>query len=528
MLKKIPLHNGVTSSTKEVKIKTERNLKKESREIYFISEQLKNENAVLLSTINKTFSELDGLYNKLLDGYVLTKIDGSVLKMNKTSKDLLGWDSKNHTTNILNLIQKGSRLKTFRNIKKLLRKETYTKFNIRLNTVKGIRNVEVKINVIKDKDNSPIAFQGMFRDITQEIKNEQKINEQQQQLKIIFKNSKLGIVLTKSGKIIQSNTAIEKLLGYSKKELMDINFKDIFHQQDYYSFVKKTNEIIVDKSNDFSINKRYIRKDKSIFWGRSNVTTVKDQQQQTRYQIIFIEDISHQIELEKQHSQLIESLEQKNNDLNDYAHVVSHDLKSPLSGMDTLVNWLIEDHSHQLDDKGIEMLKLLLVKVGKMNAIIEGILEYSSVGTSDTNNENVCIKNLIEFIVDTINNPKNIEIKIDGILPTIKGDKTRFQQIFQNLITNAINAIGTKEGQINVGGISKKDVVEFYVKDNGMGIEQKHESKIFEIFESLDTKKYNKGIGLSIVKKIVNFYGGKIWFTSKINQGTTFYFTIKT
>ena len=527
MSEEISIYKRALEREKKAKLEAEQILEKKSKELYLIYEKLKSSNDLLSSNLRHTTLELNGLFNKLIEAYILTEIDGTIIKMNQTAKELFGWNLDNKKININNLIDESNEVTSREFVQKLIEKGSFNNFQTPLKTKNGVKDVATKINVIKNQAGKAVAFHAILRDVTQEILNQRKIDEQQQQLKTIFENSNLGIVLTKNGKIIQSNKAIEKLLGYTKGELKNKKFKDISFDQDYYSFIEKTEEIVFNKNDDFSINKRYLKKNQSILWARSNVTSIRDLDNKLLHQIIIIENITNQIKLEKERDQLIDSLEQKNNDLNDYAHVVSHDLKSPLSGMDTLVNWLKEDHGEELSEKGLEILEMLLFKISKMSAIVEGILEYSSIGKSNVVKKDIEVEPLIDEILDSIDKPNHVIVKINKPLPIVNGDKTRFRQIFQNLITNAINAIGEKKGHITIGASEKDQFIEFYVKDNGIGIANEYAKKIFKIFESLDNTNYTKGVGLSIVKKIVMFYGGKIWFTSQLKKGTTFYFTIE-
>ena len=120
-----------------------------------------------------------------------------------------------------------------------------------------------------------------------------------------------------------------------------------------------------------------------------------------------------------------------------------------------------------------------------------------------------------------------MNVKIKKTLPNIKGDKTKLQQVFENLLTNAIKFSDKSKGVIEIDFSTKENHYEFSIKDNGIGIDKKYHDKIFKIFHTLNKSKDSSGIGLSIVKKIVSLHGGNIWLESKLNKGTTFYFTLK-
>lgn len=232
------------------------------------------------------------------------------------------------------------------------------------------------------------------------------------------------------------------------------------------------------------------------------------------------------IEINKQRENLLNELAHQNQELSDYAHMVSHDLKSPLRSIDTLTTWLKEDYENRLDEEGHRNLVLIRNSVEKMDMLINGILEYSTIGRTKSEVYDVDTNTLIDHILTLIQVPNHIEI-IKHELPVIQGDNYRLQQLFQNLISNAITYNDKKKGVIEIGVKDKDDVWEFFVKDNGKGIEEVYFEKIFKTFQKLENDQKSTGIGLSIVKKIVDLYGGRIWLTSQPKIGTTFYFTLK-
>lgn len=244
---------------------------------------------------------------------------------------------------------------------------------------------------------------------------------------------------------------------------------------------------------------------------------------------VMIEEQAVQIsEAEKQRELLLKDLEKSNKELNDYAHVVSHDLKSPLRSINTLINWIKEDSQGKLETTTQKNLDLIDQNIEKMDNLISGILEYSIIGDKTRNLESdIDLNDLIKEISYLIHTPDHIHIKTLNRLPVISADVSRIKQIFQNLLNNAIHAIDGDKGEIIVMHEEIPNFWKFGIKDNGRGISKKYHDKIFQIFQTLDDEKKSTGIGLSIVKKIVEFYNGKIWIESEEGIGTTFYFTIK-
>jgi len=181
-----------------------------------------------------------------------------------------------------------------------------------------------------------------------------------------------------------------------------------------------------------------------------------------------------------------------------------------------------------LDKEGKEDLNMLQERVSKMNDMIQGILEYSRVGRTEEKAEKVDLNKLLKDVIDLLSPPDNIKITIENKLPKYKADRTRLTQLFANLLSNAIKYIDKPQGIIKIGCVKVANEWKFNISDNGPGIEEKHYEKIFKIFQMLGSapKDQSTGIGLTIVKKIIDLYEGRIWIESEIGKGTTFYFTL--
>ena len=238
-------------------------------------------------------------------------------------------------------------------------------------------------------------------------------------------------------------------------------------------------------------------------------------------------DISEQKELEAQKEELLEELEASNKGLQEYAHIVSHDLKSPLRSVSALANWLYEDYIDKLDEGGQYNLKMIQEKVEGMDKLIDGILKYSTV-TSDTLDQSVIdVNEVINEIDEIIYKPEHVRIEIVKDLPNIQADRTKIHQLFQNFLSNAVVNIDKEEGVVKIDFEETPTHWQFSVEDNGVGIPPEYHEKIFKIFQSIGNNERSTGIGLSIVKKIIDRYEGQVWLESEIGKGTTFFFTLK-
>ena len=232
------------------------------------------------------------------------------------------------------------------------------------------------------------------------------------------------------------------------------------------------------------------------------------------------------VRINKQREELLQNLEKQNQTLNEYAHVVSHDLKAPLRSIDTLINWFKEDNAEILDENNQKSLDLILSNVEKMDLLIKGILDYSSIDKLEIEDRTIDLNILIDEVVRTLHIPNHIEVVYKNEMPKVFGNDFRFKQLFQNLIQNAIKYNDKESGFVEIGSKENENEIEFYIKDNGIGIKERYQSKIFDLFSKLENNDQSSGIGLSIVKKIIDLYGGKIWLESQEAIGTTFYFTL--
>lgn len=222
-----------------------------------------------------------------------------------------------------------------------------------------------------------------------------------------------------------------------------------------------------------------------------------------------------------------ERLETINEELRKFAYVVSHDLKTPLRGISNLTTFIKMDLNGNTGAETIQNLDLLSSRVKRMETLINGILEYSRAGGVQVKKNEVDLNELLLDAVDLINPPKGFKISIAPDFPVLMVNKVALQQIFQNLIGNAINYHHKSEGHIEILHSRKDKFWEFCVKDDGPGIATEYHERIFRIFQTLKPKDEieGTGLGLAIVKKTVEESGGKVWVESELGAGSSFRFT---
>lgn len=217
-----------------------------------------------------------------------------------------------------------------------------------------------------------------------------------------------------------------------------------------------------------------------------------------------------------------------NKELEDFAYVVSHDLKSPLRGIAKISEWLEADYADKLDEAGKDQLEMLRRRVHRLDSLIDGILEYSRLGRGKSEAKTIDMNTLLKEIVELNANMRSVEVKVAPDLPIIQFVRPKMVQLFSNLISNAIKYNDKRRIEIEIGYEEQPDQHKFWVKDNGPGIEEPYRDKVFKIFQTLQTKDdvESTGIGLSIVQKIIHDADGEIWIDSVLGESTTFFFTI--
>ncbi len=223
---------------------------------------------------------------------------------------------------------------------------------------------------------------------------------------------------------------------------------------------------------------------------------------------------------------LLQKLKHQNEQLNDYAHLVSHDLKSSIRSLSALLSWIKEDCGEKIGEESVGNLNLMEEKIVKMDKFLEDIINYSEIGVKSLKTITVDIDELVNKTIQNIDIPNNISVVVKSKLPVLKADARRLRQVFHNLISNAVNFNNKEIGLVEIGVEETEDLYTFSIQDNGHGIPKEYHEKIFNTFTTLGYQERATGMGLSIVKRVLDLYGGEIWLESEVNNGATFYFTI--
>ena len=355
-------------------------------------------------------------------------------------------------------------------------------------------------------------------------------NIELEKLSIVASKTDNGVLITdKNGNIEYSNDGLTRLIGFGHAEIEGQKPWDIFNGVETDTVETDRIKNSIAEGQSFTGEFRQKHKDGSYTWIGVTATPIIDDGNVSRY--VFINsDINERKIAEEKMRLYTENLEKAFKELDKFAYVVSHDLKAPLRAIFNLSNWISEDYLDDMPEEGREMFERIRGRVLRMEGLIEGILAYSKIDRKDDVFIDVDLNKQLKESLDLIDVPKNFKIDIQENLPTVKGDQSKIHQVFMNMLSNAIKFNDKPEGEglVKVKCEDDGQFWKFSVEDNGPGIEPQYHEKIFVIFQTLNARDTfeSTGVGLAIVKKIVDEMGGKIWLESELGKGTTFHFTM--
>ena len=393
----------------------------------------------------------------------------------------------------------------------------------------------------RDEQDKPLAILEISNDISDRKRSESALAESAQRFRDTFEQAAVGMAQASvDGKLLLVNQKLCEIVGYSRQELMAKKFQDITLGEDLGNELELLGQLLARKIDNYCIEKRYVCKDGELVWVNLTVSLLQEQNG-TQLLMGVVEDIRERKQAEESlrlHAeelrwtanslaQTTSVLRKRNQELDQFAYVVSHDLKAPLRAIANLSSWIEEDLSDSMTEDTLHQMNLLRGRVHRMESLIEGLLQYSRVGRIQLASETVKVGKLLAEIIDSLAPPSGFEVKVEPGMPTFVTERLPLQQVFSNLISNAIKHNRNESGHVNISVKELDDFYEFAVADDGPGISPQYHDKVFVIFQILEArdKVENTGIGLSLVKKIVESQGGSISLESAEGEGAIFRFT---
>ena len=397
--------------------------------------------------------------------------------------------------------------------------------------------LELKDGRILSRDYNPIIRDGKtiahlwtYKDVTLISNYDKSIEFQRKKYKSIIDNMNLGLMEVDNDEtILNVNNAFSNMCGYSPEELVGFKARNI---------------LLDDKKQEY-MQQKVISRQKGVkdLYEMEILTKTGE----TKYWLIsggpntningeiigsigIHLDITELKMLNIKADTLINDLTVRNEELSHYAHVVSHDLKTPLRTIATCINWLLEDNTETLDKDSLEYIDTVEEAIKDMDKLISSTLQYSEIRTSKIENVNSLelapVLNTIKKLFAN-NESKDFIINVVKPLPVVSITEVKAKQIFQNLIENAYKYRDLdKKSFVTIDYEEHPDYYEFSVKDNGIGIDKQYHGIVFDAFKKLNNRTDSSGFGLFVIKKIITSEGGEIRLESEIGLGTTFYFTL--
>jgi PAS domain S-box-containing protein len=400
-----------------------------------------------------------------------------------------------------------------------------------------------------DRDDQVLGLNVMVQEITEHKRSEEALKNSQERLKLALEASQLGMwYWDLESDVLSWDKQCKALFGLSPETQMSYQiFLEALHPEDRERTDQAVNQSIHDQTR-YNIEYRTLWLDGTVHWiaarghctyddaGRAiwmmgvalDITERKrseaallESEERYRQRVEELDRLTHEL------SRTTDHLERRNSELDQFAYAVSHDLKAPLRAINNLSTWIEEDLQDKLDEETASQMALLRKRVCRMEQMIDGLLDYSRVGRMAMVPEQVVVRELLSEVIDALSPPSSFTIELSSALPVLMTERLWLQQVFSNLIGNAIKHHDRLEGHIWVDVQEKGKFYQFAVSDDGPGIDLTYHQKVFVIFQTLQArdKTESTGIGLSLVKSIVENKGGTVQIESTQNRGTTFLFS---
>jgi PAS domain S-box-containing protein len=397
--------------------------------------------------------------------------------------------------------------------------------------------------LMKDDGGNASAILEISSDVTERKKAESALAESEAKLRITFATMADGIVITQlNEKVTDCNDAILRLTQRSREEIIGKPFEHLLPPE-FRSLIPDAHKFLVGavlvRTETSRGERETIRNDSQLLRKNGervdievNISTIEDASGQPAEFLIVARDVTERKRMEQQLDSTLGDLQRSNAELEQFAYIASHDLQEPLRMITSYMQIIEEDYKGKLDADADQYIAFTVDGAKRMQTLIDDLLAYSRVGTRGEPFIPTSMNSVLSAAI------ANLEVTIEEShavvthdqLPTVLGDESQLTQLFQNLLGNAIKFRGDDAPIIHVGVEETKDGWVFSVRDNGIGIDMKYAARIFTVFQRLHARDDypGTGIGLAVVKKIVERHGGRIWVESEPAKGSTFYFTLPT
>jgi PAS domain S-box-containing protein len=393
------------------------------------------------------------------------------------------------------------------------------------------------VSIVKNPSDEPVYILTRIENITKRKQMQMALQTSEEKYRTLYETMTQGVIHQDSeGRIISVNPAAEQIMGLNyytmQGETSNYHCKAI--HEDGNDFPAETHPSMIALKTGKEVRNVVMGvfnpQKENYNWINVNATPLFKPREKKPFQVyITFEDITETIKAQKLLNETLEELKRSNSDLEQFAYVASHDLQEPLRMVASFTQLLEKQYKDKLDETASEYINFAVDGAKRMQALIKDLLTYSRVKSHDEDFIEINCEELIEEVLFNLEIiiKENKAIITRDPLPIISSDRLQMQQLFQNIIGNAIK-YNDKMPRIHISAEKDEENWIFGVSDNGIGIDPEHYKRIFKVFKRLHTKEEydGTGIGLAICQKIVDRNGGRIWVESELGEGSTFYFTI--
>jgi len=367
------------------------------------------------------------------------------------------------------------------------------------------------------------ANRQLRKEVGERKRADQARRESERQYSKLVESSLTGIYIVQEDRVVFANNRFAEIHGYPRKELEGLESWKLVHPKDRAAVERFRKKRIKGEKAPSEYEIRGLTRDGETIWVKRRNTRIDYNGEPAVLGNVV--DITERKRAEEQ-------LRRTNKELENFVHVVSHDLKNPIFSIQGFTSRLFKNYQEKLGPRGAGYLGQIKTSAKRMEELVSDLLELSKVGRVVSTFEDVPSGQIVRDVASALQdrlNENRIQLIVSDDLPTIRCDRGRIQQVFENLIVNAVRFVGsTRNPKIRIGYTDQGTLHEFHVKDNGIGIHPKDHRTIFEMFHQVGKEKgqTGTGLGLAIVERIVKNHGGDIWVDSKTGKGATFYFTL--
>ncbi len=467
------------------------------------------------------------VFNSSDDAIIASDLEGRITAWNPASEELYGYAIDDALGYELSLIEIGAGGPTLEQLHQAVRdRELVPPRDLELRHRDGhVVEVLASASPIVDDRGEVTGVAFTTRDLS-------TLRRSERQLRQLVEASPHGTaVIDRSGQISLTNRAMQSIFGYTGAEFANLNIDQLLpedmrtHHTELRADYMRNPEIRpMGSGRDLFA----LRKDGEQIPVEVALSPFENLDGDTQI-VASVVDITRRTKLaEASLAKRVAQLEQSNQDLREFATVASHDLKAPVRGIALLATWILEDLEGELQPETRENLRLLRSRVQRLQKLIEGILIYSSVDRAESRPREINTWALVTGVLDALEIPAAFDIRIEGSWPWVYWDETQLEQVFQNLIQNALVHHGKPLGEIVLRCERAEDAVWFHVIDDGVGIPESHRERIFNLFETLRPKDStdSTGIGLATVKRMVGRNQGTIRVTDGSKGGVDVAFSV--